>query len=96
MLDLADVLKNNLLLRYYSTDNQFIQKYPGTFPGRFTRLNKIGERGYEPPPPPEPGSNQIDIKTGQPIGIGVKQIRLPRFPFPMVRATASCKIRHLP
>jgi hypothetical protein len=72
MLDLADVLKNNLLLRYYSTDNQFIQKYPGTFPGRFTRLNKIGERGYEPPPPPEPGSNQIDIKTGQPIGIGVK------------------------
>jgi hypothetical protein len=72
MEDLAGVLKNNLLLRYFSTDNQFIQKYPGIFPGRFTRLEKIGERGYEPPPPPEPGSDQIDIKTGQPIGIGVK------------------------
>jgi hypothetical protein len=72
LLDLAGVLKNNLLLRYYSTDNQFIQKYPGIFPGRFTRLTKIDERGYEPPPPPEPGSNQIDLKTGEPIGIGVK------------------------
>jgi hypothetical protein len=72
MEDLAGVLKNNLLLRYFSTDNQFIQKYPGIFPGRFTRLEKIGERGYEPPPPPEPGSNQIDLKTGEPIGIGVR------------------------
>jgi hypothetical protein len=71
MLNLADVIKNNLLLRYYSTDNQFIQKYPGIFPGRFTRLTKIDERGYNPPPPP-PDADQIDIKTGQPIGIGVK------------------------
>lgn len=72
MLDLADVLKSNLLLRYYSTDNQFIKNYPGIFPGRFTRLTKIDERGYEPPPPPEPGSDQIDLKTGEPIGIGVR------------------------
>jgi hypothetical protein len=70
--DIRTALYNNLILRYPSTDNQFIQKYPGIFPGRFTRLTKIGEQGYEIPPPPDPDFGQIDDITGEFIGSGVK------------------------
>ena len=70
--DIRTALYNNLILRYPSTDNQFIQNYPGIFPGRFTRLTKIGQQGYEIPPPPDPDFGQIDDITGEFIGSGVK------------------------